>query len=114
MGRLWDLKPQILLAGGHSIGELVTNLERAAQGGYYRGTPHHKSKLTRRERDVLRLCAMSFSNEQIAKVLGIEDRTVKNNLTTIFSKLHLKHRSQAILYYWGLWHWLTPEPQITY
>lgn len=103
---LWNLEPQVLLAGGHSVSELVAALERASKGEYYRQIPKHSSELTPRERDVLRFCAMSRTNGEIAGELGISERTVQNNLTSIFTKLGLNHRGQAILYYWGIWDWL--------
>lgn len=106
---LWSLKPQVLLAGGHSIKELIDALERAAKGERFRRVPHHESKLTPRERDILRLCAMSYKNEQIAEQLMLKGRTVKNNLNSIYSKLGLEHRGQAILYYWGMWEWIEPQ-----
>lgn len=108
---LWDLEPQVLLAGGHSVSELVAALERASKGDHYRQVPKHESRLTPRERDVLRLCAMSHTNEGIASQLGLKSRTVQNNFNSIFAKLGLKHRGQAILYYWGMWNWLNFSEQ---
>lgn len=106
---LWDLKPQALLAGGHSIKELIDALERAAKGERFRRVPHSESELTPRERDILRLCAMSYTNRQIAEQLSLKDPTIKNNLNSIFSKLGLEHRGQVILYYWGMWDWIEPQ-----
>ena len=103
---LWDLKPQALLAGGHNTRELASALLRAARGEHFRKTPHYESELTPRERDVVRLCATGLPNKQIAAQLGLAQCTVKNNLSSAFSKLGLVRREQAILYYWGLWHWL--------
>jgi DNA-binding NarL/FixJ family response regulator len=53
--------------------------------------------LTERERDVLRCLIAGTSNEQIAQELFITVATVKAHLTTIFNKLGVKNRSQAIL-----------------
>lgn len=103
---LWELQPQILLAGGHNIKELANALMRASKGERYRKTPHYAKQLTPREREILRHCAIGQTNEQIAERLSTKKRTVKNSLSTIYAKLNLEHRAQASLYYWGLWHWL--------
>jgi DNA-binding NarL/FixJ family response regulator len=58
--------------------------------------PH--ARLTPREQDVLRALARGLSNEEIAKELFISIKTVKTHLGSIFSKLHVEGRSQAILY----------------
>ena len=106
---LWDLKPQVLLVGNHDASEFVSALTRADKGEHFRRTPRHESELTLRERDVLRLCATGLANKEIAAQLNLAQSTVKNKLSSAFSKLGLVGREQAMLYYWGLWHWLTAE-----
>jgi DNA-binding NarL/FixJ family response regulator len=53
--------------------------------------------LTPREREVLELVARGLDNETIAIELGISDRTVRNNVSIILSKLGVGTRSQAIV-----------------
>jgi len=53
--------------------------------------------LTRRERDILELLAKGASNQEIAKQLGIAEKTVRNRLSLIFSKLHVNNRTQAAI-----------------
>lgn len=53
--------------------------------------------LTRREREILELLAEGFSNQQIAKRLEIAEKTVRNRLSLIFSKLQVNNRTQAAL-----------------
>lgn len=61
--------------------------------------PEHKiSELTAREEDILRLLAQGHANLQIAEQLGVSEKTVRNRLTEIFSKLRLNNRTQAALY----------------
>lgn len=103
---LWNLSPRVLLAGGHSLKELLQAVERADRGERLRKTPHYEPVLTRQERAVLRLCAQGLSNEAIAKQLGIKASAVKSYLYRVFTKLDLEHRGQTILYYWGLWDYL--------
>jgi DNA-binding NarL/FixJ family response regulator len=54
--------------------------------------------LTPRELEVLKLIANGLTNQQIADELVISEKTVKNHINNIFSKLHVNDRSQAILY----------------
>ncbi len=53
--------------------------------------------LTPREREILELLAQGASNAEIAKRLGIAEKTVRNRLSLIFSKLHVNNRTQAAL-----------------
>jgi NarL family two-component system response regulator LiaR len=54
--------------------------------------------LTPRELEVLTLIAEGLGNREIAQELVISEKTVKNHINNIFSKLHVNDRSQAILY----------------
>jgi DNA-binding NarL/FixJ family response regulator len=51
--------------------------------------------LSKREREILRLVADGQSNKQIARTLGIAERTVKFHLTSILNKLGADNRAQA-------------------
>lgn len=53
--------------------------------------------LTERERDILRLLARGRSNEQIAGALHLSIGTVRNYVSTLFSKLDVADRTQAAL-----------------
>jgi len=55
-------------------------------------------ELTPRELEVLTLIAEGRSNKEIARKLSISEKTVKNHINNIFSKLHLYDRTQAMLY----------------
>jgi DNA-binding NarL/FixJ family response regulator len=54
--------------------------------------------LTPRELEVLKLIGSGLTNRQIAEELVLSEKTVKNHINNIFSKLHVYDRSQAILY----------------
>ena len=54
--------------------------------------------LTPREQEVLTLIAEGHSNKEIARELCISEKTVKNHINNIFSKLHVYDRTQAMLY----------------
>ena len=53
--------------------------------------------LTQRELQVLQLAAEGSSNKQIASKLVISEKTVKNHIANIFSKLQVNDRTQAVL-----------------
>ncbi|MBA2548281.1 MAG: response regulator transcription factor [Burkholderiaceae bacterium] len=55
------------------------------------------SALTARERELLELIAQGRDNAQIAAHLDLSDKTVRNHITRIFSKLEVENRSQAIV-----------------
>ena len=55
-------------------------------------------RLTAREMDVLECIAKGFSNQDIGKALGLSEKTVKNHLTSIFHKLKVNDRTQALVY----------------
>lgn len=54
--------------------------------------------LTRREMDIISLCAAGKSAKQIAEELNISVHTVENHKDKIFSKLGVKSTSELILY----------------
>ena len=53
--------------------------------------------LTPRETDVLRLMAGGYSNREIATALGTSEGTVKNQVSSILSKLGVRDRTRAVL-----------------
>lgn len=55
------------------------------------------SKLTARERQVLRLIAEGSSNREIARTLDISEGTVKNHVASILGRLNLRDRTQAAI-----------------
>jgi len=54
--------------------------------------------LTDREREVLKLVAEGLANKQIARRLGITERTVKAHLTSAFQRIGATDRTQAALW----------------
>jgi DNA-binding NarL/FixJ family response regulator len=53
--------------------------------------------LTAREREVLDLIARGLDNAQIAKSLGLSEKTVRNHINSIFGKLGAQNRAQSIV-----------------
>ncbi len=59
--------------------------------------PQSLPELTEREHDILTLIAQGQSNPAIAKHLALSPKTVSNYVSTIFSKLQVADRAQAML-----------------
>jgi DNA-binding NarL/FixJ family response regulator len=55
-------------------------------------------ELTSREADILRLIATGFSNKEISARLKLSEKTIKNYVSRIFSKLNVTARTQAAVY----------------
>jgi DNA-binding NarL/FixJ family response regulator len=73
----------------HAIAtRLVAHLEEAK--------PVRGEELSRRELEVLALIAQGASNKQIARQLKIAERTVKAHVTSVFHKLAVDTRAQAV------------------
>ena len=54
--------------------------------------------LTRREMDILALMAEGLSNSAIASRLHLSEGTVKNHISSIYGKLGINDRTQAVLF----------------
>jgi two-component system response regulator DevR len=66
----------------------------------YSGDPKTKPySLSPQEERVLKLVADGKTNKEIAAVMGLSDKTVKNYLANVYDKLHVTRRSQATAVY---------------
>ncbi|MEU6890859.1 LuxR C-terminal-related transcriptional regulator [Streptomyces sp. NPDC046557] len=55
------------------------------------------SLLTAREREILVLVSQGKSNRRVASSLGISEKTVRNHLSAVFSKVGASDRTQAVV-----------------
>ncbi len=55
-------------------------------------------RLSPREREVLDLVSQGMANKQIARALGIAERTVKVHLNSVFRQLNVGDRTSAALW----------------
>lgn len=77
---------------------LVTNtLIASAESEAQSGIPRRRARLTDREHEVLALLAHALSNRLIAARLSISEKTVKNHITSVFAKLGVSSRSEALV-----------------
>jgi DNA-binding NarL/FixJ family response regulator len=56
------------------------------------------TELSPRETDIIRLIAQGMTNRDIGRRLLLSEKTVKNHVSRIFSKLHVSKRSQAAIH----------------
>ncbi len=56
------------------------------------------AELTPREQEILQLIAQGASNREIAQQLYISEKTVKNHITSLLSRLGLRDRTQAAVW----------------
>ncbi|WP_228386399.1 response regulator [Ornithinicoccus halotolerans] len=59
--------------------------------------PHPFPELTTREREVLDLMARGLDNAAIARRLVVSPKTVRNNVSAVFAKLHVATRAEAVV-----------------
>jgi len=59
--------------------------------------PARRPEVSKRELSVLSYVAAGQSNKQIANLLGISQKTVRNHLSRIFHKLKASNRTEAVM-----------------
>lgn len=91
LGGVWIDEKLAAAADFAAIAAAQSNAEPAGD------TADGIKSLTRRELEVLKLLAEGLSNEEIAAVTFISERTVKAHVTSIFSKLKVNNRVKAAL-----------------
>ena len=53
--------------------------------------------LTKREKEIFNLLISNKTTKEIAKYLGISEKTVRNHISNTMQKLGVKGRSQAVV-----------------
>ncbi|HEU5230344.1 MAG TPA: LuxR C-terminal-related transcriptional regulator [Ktedonobacteraceae bacterium] len=81
------------------LNHLISLLSRELkeQSSTYRGELPPLEQLSKREREILQLMGEGKSNREIAQQLVIAVSTVKSHLHTIYGKLQVQSRTQAII-----------------
>ncbi|MFJ8918560.1 response regulator [Streptomyces sp. NPDC102415] len=88
--------------------ESLSQLQPVVAQSSTEGSPHRlptpnrqQYDLSSREAEVMELIASGMSNHQIAATCFISEKTVKNHINRIFTKLHSTSRSEAIARWLG-------------
>jgi len=58
---------------------------------------NHTNILTKREREVFELLVQDNTTKEIAAMLFISEKTVRNHISNVIQKLGVKGRSQAVI-----------------
>jgi DNA-binding NarL/FixJ family response regulator len=82
---------------GAGVADRLRAMFTAGPGTGPGAAPAPFPQLAERERDVLALMATGASNYEIASRLFLSDKTVRNYVSSIFSKLGVRDRAQAIV-----------------
>jgi DNA-binding NarL/FixJ family response regulator len=82
-GELW-FEPRLLQASG-------------PRGAANEAVPQPFASLTEREREIVRLVGEGLRNEEIARRLGISEKTVRNHLTAVFDKVGVSGRLELVV-----------------
>ena len=75
---------------------LVEGLMRLPRGGEGTGEESLPEPLTSREKEVLQHMAEGLANKQIALLLSISEHTVKFHLSSLYAKLGVSSRTEAV------------------
>ena len=76
--------------------EIASKVVRQAMTGHPEGAAEQVENLTERELDVLRLAARGLTNRAIGHELSISHRTVQGHLQSIYGKLDVGSRTEAV------------------
>lgn len=97
-----DADPEVLLAAVRAAAKGQSMIDPAVASivlqEMARGDRTQSGELTERETEVLKQLAQGQTNREIAEALFISEETVKSHVGNILSKLHLAHRTQAVIY----------------
>ena len=103
---LKDSEPEDLSRAIHTVyagdtiiaPDLAQKMLNTFEGGKIEGGAHLAPPLTERELEVIKALAQGMSDRQIARSLGISEKTVRNHTSNIYRKLHIFDRTQAVIY----------------
>lgn len=63
------------------------------------GKPDPFAEISKREMEILQLLAKGHKNQEIADLLFISKETVRQHLHAIYTKLHVRSRTEAVIQY---------------
>ena len=96
-----EASPDVLLAAVRAAARGQSVLDPAIARSVLRDlvcNTRGEDTFTEREMDVLHLLAHGRTNREIARELVVGEETVKTHVGNILAKLHLAHRTQAVIY----------------
>lgn len=100
--RVWgvlptDVSSEELIAAVHALSQgLIVGTSTLLFDSEPESEPLSHGPLTDRESEVLGLLAKGLANKQIAVALGISEHTVKFHVSSIYTKLSVTNRTEAV------------------
>jgi DNA-binding NarL/FixJ family response regulator len=90
---------RLVASGGNMIRPVLTErlLKEIGDAPLPPGDGCESEVLTPREAEIMRLMTGGYSNREIAEALSLSEGTVKNHVSNILSKLHVRDRTRAVL-----------------
>lgn len=95
---LKDAEPEELIEGIRAAVRGESPLAPKAASAVIAARTKVKPELSERESEVLVLIAAGMTNKEIARRMGIAEKTVKAHLTNIFQRIGVRDRTQAALW----------------
>lgn len=98
-----DVTPAELIRAVKLVATGETYVDPRVAGGWLRrrSTGNRRAdlnELSARETEVIRLIAEGLSNKEISARLNLSEKTIKNHISRIFSKLNIYARTQAAVH----------------
>lgn len=93
-GELWFPRPVLERA----LASKVANNRPRCSGADTSGRRNGAGRLTRREREILSLAVEGRSNAEMSAILGISGNTVKTHLASLYRKIKVSNRVQAVFW----------------
>ena len=87
---------QAVIAGHYAVGRSLGRLALARFAGHQPSSDGLYERLSMAERSIFALVGEAQSTREIAAVRGISPKTVRNHLASIYRKLEVRNRSEAI------------------
>ncbi len=100
--RVWGVLPadvsgEELIAAVHALAQgLIVGTATLLFESESESEPLSRGPLTDRESEVLGLLSKGMANKQIAVALGISEHTVKFHVSSIYTKLNVTNRTEAV------------------
>lgn len=88
-GKRWVGSPLTFPPARYAVRRPALRVKRRGMGD--------PSALTQREMEIMQVLAHGHTNKEIAEKLVISERTVQTHLSSIFAKLQVKSRTEAVL-----------------
>jgi DNA-binding NarL/FixJ family response regulator len=91
----------------HSGEEVISKVSERARSAHGLDWPGRGEGLSDREAEILALITQGKSNADVARLTYLSPNTVKSYIRTIYRKIEVGSRTQAVL--WGVEHGFTPD-----